>query len=154
MQQKLTKIFQERVHCCRRYSGITIPIAHTQGCPTDIDVHARTVELHEGRIIVDGVDISTIGLDTLRHQLALVPQDSTLFLGTLRENLYEISFASVLLELNTYLHFSDPQNTRTDAEIISALRRAWLLPRDDNTSDPVAEAKFSLDAPVSDEGKC
>jgi hypothetical protein len=49
--------------------------------------------------------------------------------------------------------YRDPQNTRTDAEIISALRRAWLLPRGDGvTTDPVAEAKFSLDAPVSDEG--
>ena len=43
---------------------------------------------------------------------------------------------------------------RTDAEIISALRRAWLLPREDGAvADPVVEAKFSLDAPVSDEGE-
>ncbi len=45
----------------------------------------------------------------------------------------------------------DPQGTRTDAELISALQRAWLLPRD-GTSDPVAEAKFSLDCTVSDDG--
>ena len=47
---------------------------------------------------------------------------------------------------------SDPQNTRTDAEIISALRRSWLLPNDGTPADPATDAKFSLDATVSDEG--
>ena len=47
---------------------------------------------------------------------------------------------------------SDPQNTRTDAEIIEALKRAWLLPRE-GPVDAATEAKFSLDAPVSDEGR-
>lgn len=45
------------------------------------------VEIQSGKIDMDGVNISDIGLDTLRNRLALVPQDSTLFLGTLRENL-------------------------------------------------------------------
>ena len=47
---------------------------------------------------------------------------------------------------------SDPLKTRTDAEIISALRRAWLLPREGEPIDPAREAKFSLDSSVSDEG--
>jgi ATP-binding cassette subfamily C (CFTR/MRP) protein 1 len=47
---------------------------------------------------------------------------------------------------------SDPQSTRTDAELISALQRAWLLPRD-GTKDAAAEAKFGLEAAVGDEGK-
>lgn len=51
------------------------------------------------------------------------------------------------------LHISDPQGTRTDAEIISALQRAWLLPRDGSPVDPMVEAKFSLNAAVSDEGQ-
>jgi len=45
----------------------------------------------------------------------------------------------------------DPQRLRTDAELISVLQRAWLLPKD-GTVDPVAEAKFNLDANVGDEG--
>jgi len=73
-----------------------------------------------------------MGLDVLRTRLALVPQDGTLFLGTLRENL-------------------DPQRLRTDAELISALQRAWLIPKS-GPPDPVAEAKFSLDSTVGDEG--
>ncbi|TEB30865.1 multidrug resistance-associated ABC transporter [Coprinellus micaceus] len=92
----------------------------------------RMVELQSGKVEIDGVNIQDIGLDTLRSRLALVPQDSILFLGTLRDNL-------------------DPQRLRTDAELISVLQRAWLLPRD-GTKDPVAEAKFSLDSSVGDEG--
>ena len=46
----------------------------------------------------------------------------------------------------------DPEQTRTGAEMISALKRAWLLPKEDDPADPVAEAKFALDATVSDEG--
>lgn len=86
----------------------------------------------------------------LRRKLALVPQDSTLFLGTLRENLYvlpPICCTAVVLTSTT----RDPEASRTDAELISVLQRAWLLPRDGH-SDPNAEAKFSLESTIGDEG--
>ncbi|KAF9020670.1 multidrug resistance-associated ABC transporter [Hymenopellis radicata] len=94
----------------------------------------RIVGVQKGRIDIDGIDISKLRLDTLRSRLALVPQDTTMFLGTLRDNL-------------------DPHGSRTDAELISVLRRAWLLPSVENP-DPAMDAKFSLDAIVGDEGEC
>ena len=45
----------------------------------------------------------------------------------------------------------DPQGLRTDAELISSLQRSWLLPKD-GPPDPAAEAKFSLDSIVGDDG--
>jgi ABC-type multidrug transport system fused ATPase/permease subunit len=45
------------------------------------------VELENGKIEIDGYNVRSVGLDVLRRGLALVPQDSTLFLGTLRDNL-------------------------------------------------------------------
>ena len=45
----------------------------------------------------------------------------------------------------------DPEGTRTDAELISALQRTWLLPKD-GAHDAAAEAKFSLDSVVGDDG--
>jgi len=49
--------------------------------------------------------------------------------------------------------YGDPHQTKTDAELIFALQQAWLLPKY-GTADPVAEAKFSLDSVVDDEGSC
>ena len=51
----------------------------------------RIVNVQAGSIEIDGKDIANIGLDALRLRLALVPQDSLLFKGTLRENLYVTS---------------------------------------------------------------
>ncbi|KAK3523187.1 hypothetical protein QTP86_021720 [Hemibagrus guttatus] len=47
----------------------------------------RIMEAAEGRIVIDSVDISTLGLHTLRSRLTIIPQDPVLFSGTLRMNL-------------------------------------------------------------------
>ncbi|EDV28873.1 uncharacterized protein TRIADDRAFT_19283, partial [Trichoplax adhaerens] len=47
----------------------------------------RLVEVESGKIIVDGVNISMLGLDDLRSNLCIIPQDPLLFSGTLRKNL-------------------------------------------------------------------
>ena len=50
----------------------------------------RIVNIGAGKIEIDGRNISEMDLDVLRSRLALVPQDSLLFKGTLRENLYVV----------------------------------------------------------------
>ncbi|KAI9235213.1 MAG: P-loop containing nucleoside triphosphate hydrolase protein [Podila humilis] len=67
----------------------------------------RIVEEDGGSIWIDGVDISTIGLKTLRQRLAIIPQDPTLFAGTVRQNL-------------------DPFDELEDADLWEALERAHL----------------------------
>ena len=47
----------------------------------------RLVEPMKGEIYIDGVDITKIGLNTLRQRITIIPQDPTLFKGTLRYNL-------------------------------------------------------------------
>ena len=65
------------------------------------------------------------------------------------DKICQFSFLKAKYALNCFS--SDPQGTRTDAELISALQRAWLLPRD-GKEDKASEAKFSLDSVVSEEG--
>uniref|UniRef100_A0A8B9ISC9 MRP1 protein n=1 Tax=Amazona collaria TaxID=241587 RepID=A0A8B9ISC9_9PSIT len=47
----------------------------------------RVLEGSEGKIVIDGIDISTIGLHDLRGNLNIIPQDPILFSGTLQSNL-------------------------------------------------------------------
>ncbi|MFD4371108.1 ATP-binding cassette domain-containing protein [Streptomyces sp. NPDC058486] len=47
----------------------------------------RLTECESGRILIDGVDISTLRLRDLRSRIETIPQDPVLLPGTLRENL-------------------------------------------------------------------
>jgi len=47
----------------------------------------RLIEPAGGAILIDGVDISRLGLHKLRSRLTIIPQDPVLFSGTLRHNL-------------------------------------------------------------------
>lgn len=48
---------------------------------------SRLAELTSGSILLDGVDVSTLGLTDLRKALVIIPQDPLRFSGTLRSNL-------------------------------------------------------------------
>lgn len=46
----------------------------------------RLIEAAEGCIVIDGIPINKLGLYDLRHKLSIIPQDSQVFEGTVREN--------------------------------------------------------------------
>jgi ATP-binding cassette subfamily C (CFTR/MRP) protein 1 len=101
----------------------------------------RLTELSGGQIRIDDTDIATVGLHDLRSRLAIIPQDPTLFKGTIRSNL-------------------DPFHQHTDLELWSALRKADLVgPETDPTERPATAetavegvGRIHLDSIVEEEG--
>lgn len=87
----------------------------------------RILEAAGGRIIIDGIDISTIGLHDLRSAVSIIPQDPQLFEGSLRSNI-------------------DPTHQASDADIWQALGQAHL-------KDHVVKAMGgTLDAEITEGG--
>jgi ATP-binding cassette subfamily B protein len=57
------------------------------GKSTFVNLILRFFSLEKGRILIDGQDIACVTLESLRSQVALIPQDPILFHRTLEENI-------------------------------------------------------------------
>ncbi|HLF75596.1 MAG TPA: ABC transporter ATP-binding protein, partial [Anaerolineales bacterium] len=70
-------------------AGETIALlgATGSGKTTIINLLPRFYDPSEGRITIDGHDLRDVTLDSLRSQIGIVLQETTLFSGTIRENI-------------------------------------------------------------------
>ena len=77
------------------------------GKSTLIQCISRLVEIESGNMIIDGVNTTDLPLEQVRDAITVIPQDPTLFAGSVRFNL-------------------DPMEKHTDEEMLSLLQRAGL----------------------------
>ncbi|KAH8916728.1 P-loop containing nucleoside triphosphate hydrolase protein [Atractiella rhizophila] len=68
----------------------------------------RCVEPRSGRILIDGIDVTEIGVEDLRQSITFIPQERAIFSGTIRSNL-------------------DPLAEHTDGACWDVLRRTHLV---------------------------
>ncbi|XP_041989412.1 ABC transporter C family member 14-like [Salvia splendens] len=96
------------------------------GKSTLIQVLFRLVEPSGGKIVIDGIDISGLGLHDLRSRFGIIPQEPVLFEGTVRSNI-------------------DPTGVYSDDEIWKGLERCQL-------KDVVSSKQGKLDSSVTGNG--
>jgi ABC-type multidrug transport system fused ATPase/permease subunit len=96
------------------------------GKSTVFQVLYRFINPFEGKVLIDGIDTAQVPLQRLRRAIAIIPQDPTLFRGTLRSNL-------------------DRFAKHSDEAIWNALRRAHL-------SDFVRSLPGQIDTDVKESG--
>jgi subfamily B ATP-binding cassette protein MsbA len=79
------------------------------GKTTIANLLPRFWDVSEGRITLDGVDVRSLSLESLRSAIGIVPQEPVLFSGTIRENI------------------AYPRPEASDADVTSAARAAHAL---------------------------
>jgi ABC-type multidrug transport system fused ATPase/permease subunit len=91
----------------------------------------RIIEPRSGRVIIDGIDTSVLGLQHLRRNLGIIPQTPVMFSGTLRKNV-------------------DPFEEHTDERLWEVLMMCGL--KDMVTGLPVSDGSDKLEYLVTEGG--
>ncbi|MBB3826155.1 ABC transporter ATP-binding protein [Xanthomonas arboricola] len=102
------------------------------GKSTLVNVLLRLYDLEQGRILIDGQDIAQVTQDSLRGQIGLVTQDTSLLHRSIRDNLL----------------YGRPQ--ASDAQILDAVRKARAEGFIDTLID--GEGRRGFDAHVGERG--
>lgn len=112
--------------------GETVAFVGPNGCgkTTLLSLIPRLLEPTRGRVLIDGVDIASVSLRSLRRQIGVVTQETVLFRGTIASN----------------IAYGSPWATR--AQVEQAARRAhaheFIIRQPGGYDTPVGEAGLTL----------
>lgn len=69
--------------------GETIALVGPTGAgkTTIVNLISRFYDVQKGKVLVDGTDVKTVTIESLRSQLGIMTQDNYLFSGTIRDNI-------------------------------------------------------------------
>jgi ATP-binding cassette subfamily B protein len=70
---------------CGQSVGIVGPVG--SGKSTLVAAIPRLLEVPDGRVLIDGIDVNRLPLELLRRSIAMVPQDSFLFSASVADNI-------------------------------------------------------------------
>jgi ATP-binding cassette, subfamily B, bacterial len=77
------------------------------GKTTLVNLLPRFYDTHEGEIRIDGISIRDVTLGSLRRQIGIVPQETTLFSGTIAQN---IAFGQAKFDLDAVIEAAQVAN--------------------------------------------
>ncbi|ODQ63868.1 multidrug resistance-associated protein 1 [Nadsonia fulvescens var. elongata DSM 6958] len=117
----------------------------------------RIIEAAGGQILIDDIDISEIGLSDLRSKLSIIPQESQVFVGSIRENLdpagvYSDSELWRVLELSHLKTHVLSMGRKPDTQVSEDSESRALDASDNVDSQVDADTGYGLDAKVSEGG--
>ncbi|MBU6230649.1 MAG: ABC transporter ATP-binding protein/permease [Cyanobacteria bacterium REEB459] len=101
------------------------------GKSTLVNLLPRFYDPQEGQILIDGVDIATVTLGSLRRQIGIVPQETTLFSGTIAQN---IAFGQKQFDLEAVEAAARIANAHTFISQFSQGYHTWMGERGVNLS--------------------
>jgi len=105
------------------------------GKTTIINLIPRFYDISEGQILIDGHEVRDVTLESLRKQIGIVLQETTLFSGTIREN----------------IAFGRPDASEEDviAAATAAAAHDFIMSFPQGYDTPVGERGSTLPAPCS-----
>ena len=112
----------------RHGARVAIVGGNGSGKSTLLSLLPRLYDPDSGRVLIDGTDIKSVNIRSLREQIGVVTQEVTLFKGTIRSN--------IVYGLSRHV---------TDDEIVSACKRA-------HAHDFIAALSAGYDTNVSEQG--
>lgn len=117
--------------CAKPGEAIALVGSSGAGKSTLVNLLPRFYDPQRGQILIDGIDIQTVNLRSLRRQIGIVPQDITLFSGTIAQN---IAFGRTHFDVQDVVNAAKIANAHSFVSSFPEGYQSWVGERGVNLS--------------------